>query len=281
MPQAMCLRAVEFRATEPDEAGDGRTLEGYAAVFDTPTLIASWDGTFEEEVSRGAFRKSLRAKTPVLQFDHGRDARTGSVPIGKMEDVHEDDKGLYVRASLFDNPVVEPIRQAIEGGAIDGMSFRFEVVRDEWRDNEGKKIKPDELSSLLWEAGERGPLKRSILEVVLHEAGPVVFPAYDTTTVGVRSLLAQLDASDRKALVHELARDLRDHTLRALMDNTFTQEQAAPIVANIDFTGRPGARSAGGGDNDVEPRNGEASTPSPDDLKTRDRVFRALGVLPR
>jgi HK97 family phage prohead protease len=276
MTLQMCLRAVEFRSEE--EAGDGRTLEGYAAVFDTPTLIASWDGTFEEEISRGAFRKSLRSKTPVLQFDHGRDARTGSIPIGKMEDVHEDDKGLYVRARLFDNPVVEPIRQAIEGGAIDGMSFRFEVIRDEWRDKDGKKIKPDELSSLLWEAGDRGPLKRSILEVTLHEAGPVVFPAYDATTVGVRSLIAGFDAEERKALVHELARDLRDHTIRALT-GTFTPEQAAKIAADIDFTGRPGARSAGGGDNDEEPRNGEASTTSTQDLETRGRVLRALGVI--
>jgi HK97 family phage prohead protease len=265
MPQAMCLRAVEFRAAEQDEPGDGLTLEGYAAVFDTPTLIASWDGTFEEEISRGAFRKSLRSRTPVLQFDHGRDARTGSVPIGKMEDVHEDDNGLYVRARLFDNPVVEPIRQAIEGGAIDGMSFRFEVIRDEWRDKDGKKIKPDELSSLLWEAGERGPLKRSILEVRLHEAGPVVFPAYDATTVGVRSLLAGFDAEERKALIRELADDVLT-VVRLELDPT-------------DFTGRPGARSAGGGDTDEEPRNGEASTPSPDELETRGRVLRAIGAI--
>lgn len=263
--QSICLRAVEFRAAAQDEPGDGRTLEGYAAVFDTPTFISSWDGEFEEEISRGAFRKSLRNKMPVLQFDHGRDARTGTVPIGSMEDVHEDDTGLYVRARLFDNPVVEPIRQAIEGGAIDGMSFRFEVLRDEWRDKDGKKIKPDELSSLLWEAGDRGPLKRSILEVRLHEAGPVVFPAYDATTVGVRSMLAQFSNEERHALVRELA----DDVLRVIRLELNPQ----------DFTGRPGARSAGGGDNDAEPRNGVASNLPPEDPETRDLVLRALGVI--
>lgn len=266
MTLQMCLRAVEFRAAAEGEPGDGRTLEGYAAVFGTPTLIASWDGTFEEEISRGAFRKTLRAKTPVLQFDHGRDARTGSVPIGTMEDVHEDDKGLYVKARLFDNPVVEPIRQAIEGKAIDGMSFRFEVLRDEWRDKDGTKIKADELSALLWEPGERGPLKRTILEVNLWEAGPVVFPAYDATSVGVRSLLAGFEAEERKALIHELAGDVL-RVVRSELDK--------------DFTGRPGARSAGGGDTDAEPRNGEASTLPPEDLELRDRMLRAIGVLPK
>lgn len=262
-PQAICLRAVEFRAAD-EEPGDGRTLEGYAAVFDTPTLIASWDGTFEEEISRGAFRKSLRVKTPVLQFDHGRDVRTGSVPIGAVEDVHEDDKGLYVKARLYDNPVVEPVRQAIEGGSVNGMSIRFEVIRDEWRDKDGKKIKPDELSSLLWEPGERGPLKRTILEVNLWEAGPVVFPAYDATSVGVRSLLAGFEAEERKALIHELAADV----LRVVR-----------LELDKDFTGRPGARSAGGGDSDAKPRNGEASNLPPEDLETRGRVLRALGVI--
>jgi HK97 family phage prohead protease len=229
----LCLRAVEFRATEQEE-NDGRTLEGYAAVFRSPTMISSWDGDFEEEIVRGAFRNTIKAKTPVLQFDHGRDHRTGSVPIGAFEELKEDDHGLYVRARMFDNDLVEPIRQAIEGKAITGMSFRFECLRDEWRDNKGKKIKDDELSEVLFHPGDRGPLKRSVLEVDLHEAGPVVFPAYDATSVGVRSLLEQVSPDERQALVRELAQHLKD------------------------FTGRPSTRGAGGGDSDAQP-GGEAS----------------------
>lgn len=189
----LCLRAVDFtpvseteRATE---GSDGRTLEGYAAVFDTPTEINSYEGKFSERIAGGAFRKTIRERKPVLQFDHGHDARTGSVPIGKIEELREDDAGLFISARLFDNPVVEPIRQAIEGGAISGMSFRFKVIRDEWVDGAGKAIKDrSELFDLLYESGERGPLVRTIKEVQLFEAGPVVFPAYPETSVGVRSL---------------------------------------------------------------------------------------------
>jgi len=239
--RAICLRAVEFRAT--NDAGDGRTLEGYAAVFDTPTRIQSWEGEFDEEIARGAFRKTLRNRTPVLQFDHGRDMRTGTVPIGAVEELAEDDKGLFVRARLFDNPVVEPIRQAIEGQAIDGMSFRFQVAREQWFDRDGKKVKDDELARLLWEPGDRGPLKRSILEVdPLYEIGPVVFPAYDATSVGVRSLLAQFSADDRRALVRELAAELR-------------------LAADLtDITGRPERGAPGGGDSGTEPRTGDVPT---------------------
>lgn len=207
-PPRLCVRSVEFRAT--GEAGDGRTLEGYAAVFGDPTLIDSWEGTFNEQVARGAFKKTLRERTPVLQFDHGQDMRTGSVPIGAIDEMREDDTGLFVRAGLFDNPVVEPIRQAIEGRAIDGMSFRFKVHRDEWRDSKGKLVKDSELPTLLRNPGERGPLNRTIREVELFELGPVVFPAYQGTSVGVRSILAELEEEERESLIRELAEELRD-----------------------------------------------------------------------
>lgn len=179
----------EFRASEPagGEPGDGRTLEGYAAVFDQPTTIESYAGEFEEVVKRGAFRKTLRERTPVMQFDHGNDKRVGSVPIASIEDLHEDAEGLFVRARMFDNDVVEPIRQAVEGRAIRGMSFKFRILQDRWVDRDGKRIKDDELAGLLADPGERGPIRREITEVQLFELGPVVFPAYDQTSVGVRS----------------------------------------------------------------------------------------------
>lgn len=204
-PNPLCLRAVDFVSVSDEERGDsadGRTLEGYAAVFNVPTEINSWEGKFTEQIARGAFRKSLGERMPVLQFDHGHDARTGTVPIGKFEDLREDRQGLKVVARLFDNPVVEPIRQAIEGGAISGMSFRFKVVRDEWHDSDGVRVKGEELGKLLWDPGKRGPLKRTIREVQLFEAGPVVFPAYAETSVGVRSLTDD----ERLALSEEYVR---------------------------------------------------------------------------
>lgn len=206
-PPRLCLRAVEFRATEQ---GDGRTLEGYAAVFDTPTRIDSWEGKFDEEIAKGAFAKTIKERSPVLQFDHGHDMRTGSVPIGAIEQLKEDATGLFVRARLFDNQVVEPIRQAIEGGAIDGMSFRFRVTREEWNEEPDIPV-------------------RTIREVELFELGPVVFPAYEATSVGVRSILAGLDEDERRHLIRELARELRiAHDLSDAGEATSDTPDAAP-----------------------------------------------------
>lgn len=199
----MVTRSVEFRAVESAGDGaegqsDGRTLEGHAAVFNAETEINSpYEGRFTESIAPGAFRKTISERKPVLQFDHGKDARTGSVPIGKIQELREDDHGLYVQAHLFDNATVEPIRQAIEGGAIDGMSFRFAPVRDEWHDGNGKPIRSADLARVLFSGGD-GPLpRRTIKEVRLMELGPVVFPAYSQTSVGVRSVSEE----DRDALV--------------------------------------------------------------------------------
>lgn len=204
----LCNRSVEFRANTSAGDGDGRTLEGYAAVFDQDTEINSWEGRFTERIAKGAFKKTLRERKPIMQYDHGRDSRVGSVPIGVYEDIREDEHGLFVSGRVFDNPVVEPIRQAIEGGAVTGMSFKFRVTRDEWFDKNGKRVRGDEISKLLWEPGDRGPLARTIREVSLYEAGPVSTPAYGGTSVGVR--MAEMSEADREALTDEYRRTMAE-----------------------------------------------------------------------
>lgn len=213
----VCVRSFDFAG---EATSDGRTLEGYAAVFNAPTRIRSWDGDFEEVILPGAFTRSLSARSPVLQYDHGRDPRVGTVPIGAIEELAEDATGLRVRARLYDNPVVEPVRQAIAGKSIRGMSFRFEV--------------PDGGDTWTRTGNDQ---RREVRDADVHELGPVVFPAYDTTSVSVRSMLAGLDPDEYRALLRELAAELR----------------ALP-----DLAGRS-ALGAGGGDSEAQPRRGAFS----------------------
>jgi HK97 family phage prohead protease len=202
-------RAYPFavRAVDEDSASDdGLTLEGYGAVFNETTEIDSWEGAFLEQVAPGAFKKSLRERTPRLQFDHGTHPLIGSIPIGRVTDIGEDSTGLRVTARLSDNWLVEPIRDAITEGAVDGMSFRFSVVRDDWVDADGKRLRPEEVAGVLYdETSSRHPLTRTLREVKVSEVGPVVWPAYEQTSVSVRSRvtidLARLTEPDtRKTL---------------------------------------------------------------------------------
>jgi HK97 family phage prohead protease len=189
-PTEKLSRSVDFSAFETRDAdGDGLTLEGYAAVFNSDTVIDSWEGNFVERIAPGAFKRTLKNQKPVMQFDHGRDSRVGSTPIGAFETLAEDDRGLFVRARLHDNDQVRPVRDAIASGAIEGMSFRFSVVREAWDD-------PSDAKSL--------PV-RTIQEARLYELGPVVFPAYADTSVGVRSVLALAqDPTFREELLRAL-----------------------------------------------------------------------------
>jgi HK97 family phage prohead protease len=238
----LCLRAFDFEVRS--SGGDGRTLEGHAAVFNTPARIRDLHGDFDEIIMPGAFTRSLASRTPVMQFEHGRDPRVGAVPIAAIEDIREDDTGLYVRARLYDNPVIEPVRQAIVGKSINGMSFRFSVPDggDKWSTRSGDV----EL--------------REIYDTDTAEIGPVVFPAYDATSVSVRSLLAQLDPGEHRALIRELAAELR-------------------LAADLEDLTVAGARSAETEEPGTQPGNGERPP-----VSIRSRVdhdaLRLRGVIP-
>lgn len=168
-PESRTLIAPFTLTRSDDPSDDGLTLTGYAAVFNSPTRIANYEGDFTEVVAPGAFKRSINAHKPVIQFDHGTHPVIGSVPIAAIKELREDERGLYVEARLFDNWMTEPLRDAIKGEAITGMSFRFSVVKDTWTRAGGDHV-------------------RTLKEVKLYELGPVVHPAYLDTSVALRSL---------------------------------------------------------------------------------------------
>lgn len=186
------LREADFTLIRADEDDDGLTLEGYAAVFGSPTRIDSWEGNFDEVIAPGAFKRTIGQKGPGgvrLQFDHGHHPLIGSIPIGSIRELREDARGLYVKARMADNWLIQPVRDAIANGSVSGMSFRFRVIRDDW----------DKTGDV--------PL-RTLQEIDLAEVGPVVWPAYEATTVGVRARQIAADLANDS--------DFRDQLVRAL-----------------------------------------------------------------
>ena len=192
-------RTVEFRA---DGSDDGLTLEGYAAVFNEWTEIHDRAGAFQEQIAPGAFKRTLGQRTPILQFDHGSHPLIGSIPLGRFTSLTEDQRGLKVRAKLSDNWLVEPVRDAIRDGGVTGMSFKFRVLGEQWEQRDSGDF-------------------RTITEVELYEAGPVVNPAYEATSVGVRSrqtALALTDPEVRREVASLLTLGTED--IRAIADES-------------------------------------------------------------
>lgn len=160
---------LEFRAAETDNGSLG-TLAGYAAVFDSPTVIDSWEGRFTEKFMHGAFRDTLSKdgdKIKVL-FNHGLDPSIGDKPLGKPAVMEERKRGLYVEVPLDGTSYNKDLVASLRSGALDGMSIRFSVVREDVDDSD-----------------DAMPV-RTVKQARLFEFGPVTFPAYEATTAGVR-----------------------------------------------------------------------------------------------
>lgn len=197
--------ALTRDTTEGGEPDDGLTLDGYGAVFNRLTIIDSWEGKFKEKIANGSMKRSFRETPPKIQFDHGRHPLIGSIPCAALRSITEDsdpdlapEGGAHVIGRVFDNWLMEPIRDAIAAEAINGMSFRFEVVREQWEYADGKVIRDeDELIAELrktWydDVPDDELLIRTLKELKVPEIGPVVWPAYADTSVSVRSKVIDL-----------------------------------------------------------------------------------------
>ncbi|MGB3486668.1 MAG: HK97 family phage prohead protease [Xanthobacteraceae bacterium] len=153
------------RRVERREANGVTTVAGYAAVFGE---VADINGYFQEVIARGAFTETLRTADVRAYYDHDRGRVLGRSSAGTLR-LREDNKGLYVEIDLPDTSDGRDVVVLIERGDISGMSFGFSVLRQEW----------DETID---------PPKRTILEVELSEVSIVSNPAYDGTSIALRSL---------------------------------------------------------------------------------------------
>lgn len=155
-------RSIAYSTLEARAEGDGLTLIGYAAVWDSPSEPLPWI----EYVKRGAFSKTLNDRADVrLLIDHEGVplARTKSGTLRLMED----DKGLRTEADLDPaNPDAARLISALRRGDISQMSFAFRVVKDSW---------------------SKDQQVRELREVQLYDVSVVTFPAYEETLAELRS----------------------------------------------------------------------------------------------
>ena len=193
---------LELRA---DDSTAGSTLFGHFTKFEVWNEIDSWfEGRFMERTVVGSFKKTIAENRDrvKVQFDHGYDTFVGSSPLGPIDVLREEAEGPYYEVPLLDTdynrdrllPMLSGrLMDGTLAGSVLGASYRFRVTKEEW-------VEPKSTTAY---NPEKLP-ERTIREVTLYEFGPVVFPAYASTSVGVRSLLADLDASQRQQLLDEL-----------------------------------------------------------------------------
>ena len=164
-PEGHELRSLRVKVEKRADDDGKVTVTGYAAIFGEWAQIWDW---MEESVARGAFANSLRTADVRAYFDHDRGRVLGRSSAGTLR-IEEDAKGLRVEIDLPDTTDGRDVATLIERGDVDGLSFGFSVLRQEW----------DETVS---------PARRTILEVDLREVSIVSEPAYDGTSIALRSL---------------------------------------------------------------------------------------------
>lgn len=181
--------AVEDRA---GASGASPTITGYAAVFNSDSA----DMGFIETIDPGAFNKTLGDGADVRALvNHDPNQLLGRVKSGTLR-LSTDGVGLHYEIDINpnDQAAMNAAAQARRGD-LDGASFSFQTVNDEWN----------------WDAS---PPQRRLLEVALIDVGPVVFPAYEEATASARSTFKRSVPPERIASDAQ-ARDRAAHEARA------------------------------------------------------------------
>jgi uncharacterized protein len=158
------VNPAQFEVRETEE---GMTFSGYAAVFNSDSQPLP----FIERIAPGAFRGSLRNRNDIkLLWNHETGQPLASTRAGNLR-LTEDDRGLFVEATLPNTTVGRDARELISSGIVDSMSFGFTVARggDEWSADGST---------------------RTLTKISLHEVSIVSFPAYLATagSTAVRGL---------------------------------------------------------------------------------------------
>lgn len=163
------------------EESMGFMVEGYAAVFEKPTVIFEMDGVeYKEVIDRNAFINA-EMRDVVMNFDHeGRPfARTKNGTLT----LSIDDYGLKVVADLKSTRQSQGLYDDIKSGLIDKMSFAFTIAEQEF-DKATRTLRITRIKRL-------------------YDVACVSIPAYDQTSISARSLY-QAEAERELAEAREL-----------------------------------------------------------------------------
>lgn len=165
------------------------TIRGYAAVFNSETVIGGASWGFREQIAPGAFAKALTFSDVRALFNHDEDMVLGRLKAGTLR-VSEDERGLKVEIDPPDTQDARDLITKMQRGDIDQMSFAFTM--------EGGSQEWDETGEI--------PLRtiRSVGELL--DVSIVTYPAYPDTEAAARSFAAVRKERERQNFVNAARR---------------------------------------------------------------------------
>lgn len=199
----MNLEIKQFAIEELKADDEGRTVEGFASVFNN---VDSW----KDIVLPGAFEKTLKRKKSLpMLWQH----EAGQV-IGTWTELEERGKGLYVKGTIADTALGLDVHKLLKMGAVTGMSIGYYSKQFEYdtEKNIRKLIEIDlfEVSLVTFPANERAQVTRvksqdgalmteREFERFLRDVGDLSQEeAKIVVSKGYKSLLAHRDGGDQE-----------------------------------------------------------------------------------
>jgi uncharacterized protein len=161
---------IEARSADIEGGGEELYVEGYALTFNEPTVLWEYDGIeYKEQIDARAFADADMSDV-IFNYNHGGKvvARTRNQTLS----LTIDNRGLFIRARLDGTDEGRKLYQEIRGGYIDRMSFSWVTAPN------GSEY--DATTHM-----------RTVHKVKkLYDVSAVDIPAYDTTSISARSLVA-------------------------------------------------------------------------------------------
>lgn len=190
----LVLSDAGVTVADPSGTGD-RRFGGHAALFNSRTAIGNPKTVgFYESVAPGAFTKTLGEADARFLIDHSSYHVVSRASAGTLT-LSQNTRGLHTDSVLDQRlSYVNDLIANLDNGNIRGMSFGFQVIKDDWADIEGRDA-----------SGEAFKAEhRTIREVKLIEVSAVTFPAYEETDAGLRFSL--VPALRRRGDIDAIAR---------------------------------------------------------------------------
>ena len=179
-------REVRSMPVSIDDSQDQKMLiQGYAIRFNEPAVF-NFDGVeYREVIDPRALDKTDMRDVP-LRYNHSDNVMVMARTRNKTLQLIKDEQGLRILADLANTTAGRDLYELIKRGDVDKMSFAFTVAKDDY---------------------DRETRTRTILAIdKIFDVSAVDTPAYETTSLSVRSYFEVEIEKERIALEREARR---------------------------------------------------------------------------
>ena len=195
-----CFKISKLEVRQSDENSPvvvSGIVVPYGVLSDEDSLY------FRERFLNGAFAKSILNDDIKAYWMHEKTYIFGSTKANTLR-LEEKTAGLYFEIDMPETTMGKDAVISIKRGDIDGMSFSFQAIIQEWDETDPENV------------------LRTISEAKLYEISPEPFPAYSTTSLSARS--AQGDLNEYKEFKDNEEREKNKINIESMKRNLHLHE---------------------------------------------------------